>query len=374
MDSNPVVAEHHVGIAGNKNFLPYYSNVPWSVDESYFVFFSSATDGHDLALWRFFPATSRTEKVVDLQLWQGLPPAQQEEEMLGAVFLPRKQLMVIPRGNALIRVDLTDGSCRTVFAALGELNLGGPLCVSADERHVCTGIYPRLPAGSTPDAVEVVVLDTEPADPQAPWESAHRGSINFLANHFQFFADGENILFAHEGKAETIPDRLNVLNWRTGKHRCIYRQQHDASGRLVEYIGHERVAGNRVAAVRYPISLIDFGLVVVDPATGSGQLVTQDDSWHCSANAAGNLLVMDTMWWGRASRRQENVFDIIMYDCDKGKKTFLRTIHSDPKRQIHHPHPQLNAAGDRVLVICRDGIAPDSDAGFILLLQLEPQP
>lgn len=374
MDDKVVINEQIVGIAGNKNFLPYYTNVPWSKDESYFVFFSSALDGHDLSLWRFFPAISRTEKITYLQLWQGVDSLQQEEEMLGGVFLPRKQLMLIPRGNTLIRVDLTEENCRTVFAGDGDVKVGGPICASADERYVCAGVYPRLSALTRPPASsEVVVLDTEPSDSQASWTIAHRSRINFWADHFQFFSNGEDILFAHEGTAETVSDRLNVLNWPTGKHRCIYQQQHNASGQLIEYVGHERMAGNKVVAVRYPTSLIDFGLLVVDPATESGRLVVRDDCWHCSANAAGDLLVMDTMWWGRSSRRQEFVTDILLYNCRNGKKTFLKTVPCNAKRQIHHSHPQLNAAGDRVLVITRDGIAPDSAAGFILLLELELQ-
>ncbi len=360
---NIVASEIAIGLPGNKNFLPYYTNTPWAENDEYFVFFSSCPGRGGLALYAFFPNGGMTRKLVDLTRWHGVPENIQEEEMLHGVFLPGTHAMLLPRGHEVFRVTLSDGLEQIVFTAPESTVIAGPMCLSADERHLCFGIYPPGADWQDPaTTMETVVLDT------VTGQTVYSGKINFQANHFQFFPDGESILFAHEGKTETIPDRLNVLHWPTGKHRCVHAQQHDVSGKLVEYVGHERVAGNKIVAVRYPVSLIDFGIILVDPADGSCELVDADDYWHASANTDGTRFVMDTMWWGRASRTQPYETDIIMYDYPSRKKYRLKTLHTDNRRQIFHPHPQFSRTGDKVLFIAKD--EPESPCGKIIMQQL----
>lgn len=51
--------------------------------------------------------------------------------------------------------------------------------------------------------------------------------------------------------------------------------------------------------------------------------------------------------------------DIIRIDSRAGTKEIVKTIHSDSAVQYRHPHPQLNAAGDRLLFIENSDLEPN---------------
>lgn len=354
--------EYMVGTPGRKNFLPYYTTSPWGLNDEYFVFFSESTDNSAPLLVLFFPDSGKTEQRKELTLWRDLSDNTKEEELLCSVLLPESQTMLIPRANTLIKLNIQNGSTKEVYAAGTEYRVGGPLGLSRDGKYLCGGLYPaKMEAGDVPAETGVFVFDTH-SD-----KIVFSSVINFFATHFQFFPDSRLILFCHEGKTETVPDRLNIMDWHTGEHHNLYRQIHDADGNLVEYVGHEKIAGNKVAAVRYPVSQITFGLIMFDPVTGNTALVDADDYWHCSSNASGRRLVMDTMWWGNASRKIENFSDIILLEPESGRKKILKTVRTNPAKQIFHPHPQLNADGNKVLFIGCTG----SDESFITYMTIE---
>ncbi len=355
-----------VGKRCNRNFLPYYTNSPWGADDKFFIYFSETEQGTNSALYRYFPAEIRSEKIVDLSFLEHENVSVKEGDMLASVLNPSENKLYIPSGNVIYKVDIDSGCIDEFFRIPEQHWFGGPLCLSHDHRLLSGGCYAsETPHIGEPEKSNIFVLDI------ASCKQVISRELPFFSTHFQFMAGNQSILFAHEGETKRVPDRLNVFQINTGDIRCLYRHIHDADGQLVEFIGHEKVAGSGVAAVRYPVSEIDFGLVLVNPESGTLELVDRDDYWHCSANDAGSRFVMDTMWWGRASRRTENRSDIILYDLINHHKQLLNTIKTSNKLQIHHPHPQLNAAGDKVLFISRDDVADDSAGCQIVYISLE---
>lgn len=127
-------------------------------------------------------------------------------------------------------------------------------------------------------------------------------------------------------------------------------------------------AGETVCAVRYPVSVLPGALITMNlDGSGCGALDC-DDYWHSSCNADGTVFAMDTMWWGCTKRKTPLEMDIIRIDRKAGTKEIVKTIHSDPKQQYRHPHPQLNAAGNRLLFI--ENSDTDDTLGSITLRTL----
>jgi hypothetical protein len=355
-----------VGQIEHRNFLPYYTNSPWSKDEDFFIFFSENEAGREPSLNCYFPDDDRIEQITDLKFLEEADVASQEGRMLCSVYQSAAKALFVPVGNTIIKVDIDTGEYSEWYRAPMECRIGGPLCISEDNNFLCGGFYiSDKPHTSEPDESTIFILDLNSQ------KLVISKKIAFWGNHFQFLPDNETVLLAHEGAAETVPDRLNTFNIRTGEICNIYCQQHNMNGELVEFVGHEKVAGNKVVAVRYPISSIEFGIIQVDPATGVCELVDQDDYWHCSANATGDRLIMDTMWWGNSSRNVEFESDIILLDMSSGQKQILKTNRTSNLSQIYHPHPQLNRNGDKVLFISRDNIPDDSSASQIIFQKLQ---
>lgn len=350
--------EHRVSTPGRHNFLPYYTTSPWSADESYFVFYSVLPDFSRVWLGTYAITGGETIER-ELSSWNGRAaridaesgPRHDcggrvvEEELLASVFLPEQEKMLIPRGNELRLVSLNDGSdVRCYQYGDEEFRIGGPGTLSLDGRYVAFGLY--RPNWGTPNCSRMVVLDTR------DWsETSSFDFGEFFANHFQFTERPDWMIYAHEGPTENIADRVNLLNWRTGERKLLHAHVRDEkTGRILECIGHEKAAGPVVAAVRYPVSDLPGGMMILN-FNGGSRLADADDYWHCSGTPDGRIFTLDTMWWGHSRRRKENQMDIILLNLPDGTKQILRTIHSNPERQFRHPHPQPNRDGTRVLFI-----------------------
>ncbi len=355
-----------VGPEGAKNFLNYYTSSFWALDDRWFMYFSE-TSGRAV-LRRYHPTERRDELRLDLSRWVAADEETREDELLNAVFLARTDRLILPLGNRLEVVDLGAGRLRTLHVGPAEIKFRGPLHVSADERYLVAGLYPaaksdyRTVPARRPTPYLIYDLQTE--------KVAAEGVLELYADHFQFMPDGERILFAHEGAAETVPDRLNLLHWREGRMECIHAQETDAAGALIEYVGHEMVAGELVVAVRYPVSkTAQFGLLRVDPRTGRGGLIDADDYWHAASDERGEKYVMDTMWWGRSSRRAEHRSDIVLVEPGAGRKQVLASIASNVRSQAYHPHPRFNRRGDQVILVAQVDASREARAAHVLLLE-----
>ncbi len=364
--SNIVLLEElPFGVEGAKNFLPYYTSSPWSSGEDFILYYSDKESARAPELRAFFHEEGRDEKLADLAPWTSRSFFEREDELLHGVFLSKSLRLLAPLGNRLLSIELASGQVHELFRAEEGATLGGPFCSDRGQTLLAGFIHQRLPDGSLNHAqTTVFVLDLRSN------AIVSKVELPLNANHFQFLPGSDELLFAHEGKTETIPDRLNCLDWRSGKAKCIYKQAHDAEGRLLEFIGHEKVAGSKVVAVRYSVSLIEPGIVLVDPKTCEGSLVDSGHYWHSSSNLKGDVFAMDTMWWGRNSPRGRNQIDVVVFDSRSGRRHMMKSIEANTERQAFHPHPSLNDAGDKLLFCVKDNALTDSFSSKIFLHRL----
>ena len=354
--------EQRIQLPGRMTFLPYYTSSPWGKEEAYFIFFSARADFTGLRLHAWSPAEQRITEETDLILWEGLPADMVSGQLISSAFLPAQETLLLPRGAELFRVPLHGGAPEMIYRHPdASMRLGGPCCRSANGKLLAFGAY--FPAAGTPERVELIVLETASFDCKAVLPFG-----GFFANHFQFQRDTDWLLFAHEGATETIPDRINRVNWRTGERQTLHRHEVSPDGQLLECIGHEMTGGDTVCAVRYPVSVLPGALVAMNLDGGNYTVLDCDDYWHCSCNADGTVFAMDTMWWGNTKRKTEKEFDIIRIDRAAGTKEIVKTIHIDPVGQYCHPHPQLNAAGDRMLFV--ESSDADSSLGSITFREI----
>ena len=340
---NIVSAIRKIGIPGNRNFVPYYTSNSWNGEHDSFYFFSVEPGSFKPALYLYDVTEDSFKKCFDLNFCKNDTDV---KRLIFTVFLIRRGLMICFCDNQLIEVDLKTGEQNVKFSFGKELLFDG-CCVSEDERYYCFGTTAN--AEKTPTKVQII--DTTLPE----WKEICTRTIDMHANHFQFFRNGKDILFAHEGVTTGIPDRLNLLNWETGEIRCLHWHIHDENGKQIECIGHEHIAGDKVVAVRYPDSQMEkIGIILVDPATGDFELVSEGDYWHSASNQAGTRFVMDSTWWANSKRKIPDLIDIVLFDNVKKKKHVLNTFEANPLgEQMYHSHPHTNPEGSRVLYSVR---------------------
>jgi len=372
-------SEARVVMPGRHAFLPYYTTSPWSCNGDFFVFFSVSPDFSDPQLYAYYPATGSVKLLSELAGWRGRAAKMMaamaktdqkladgsvmqgarfvEEELLTSVFLPKLGKMLIPRGHELFSISIADGSESKFYSyADARYRIGGPGQSDDAGKRVVFGAF--YPVNCTPASSVMLILDAASGK-----EMFRHDFGSFFANHYQFTHLDNELIFAHEGPTEGIPDRVNLIDIATGKTRVMHHHIRQ-NGELVEYIGHEKVAGKVVGAVRYPVSKIPGGLLIMD-RDGHCQLADADDYWHCAGTADGSDFFMDTMWWGNTRRKTKNVFDIVHFNAKTKEKEILRTFAAEPVSQFRHPHPQPDATGKHVLFI-QCGETPDY-AGIALL-------
>lgn len=337
--------EQRVRIPGRMTFLPYYTVSPWGENEAYFFFFSALPDFSRSWIHAWSPAERRMTAEFELREWNGLPLRLHSELLISSVFLPERRIVLVPLLEKLCAVSLDDGSVTEVWRGPdAAMRLGGPGNLSRDGKLVAYAEYPQ--DFSVSRQVSLTILDSSDFRPVGT-QVFH----DFLANHFQFMDDSDWLLYAHEGSTETIPDRVNRINWRTGERQLLHRHETAPDGTLLECIGHEMTRGETVCAVRYPVSVLPGALVTMRTDGSAYTILDCDDYWHSSCNADGTVFAMDTLWWGNARRKTPREIDIIRIDSKAGTKEIVKTVHSEPAEQYRHSHPQLNAAGNKLLFI-----------------------
>ena len=355
MQENIVREERKIGIPGNMNVLPYYTNTSWDEEKNGFYYFSFKYGSLAPAVYFYHVDTDTSEKLFDLTL---LKNEKDIRYLSLSVFLQKRDLLFFIADNSIAAADLKTGKQEIKIPIDAARNHHGTT-ITAEERLLCFGT-----SGEGSVQTEVQIFDT--ALPE--WKEVKKIPLPINASHFQFFPNGEDILFAHEGNTTKIPDRLNLLNWKTGELRCLHHHICDASGNLIECIGHEHIAGKKVLAVRYPDSQMDFGILVVDPETGKFELVSQGDYWHAASNQDGTKFVMDTMWWANSRRKIPGLVDVVLFDAVRKEKHVLKTFPVGPlTSQLYHVHPHMNHIGDKVLYTVRPTDAEESHLELLLL-------
>lgn len=334
-----------IGIEKQTNFLPYYTNSPWSIDEQFFIFFSQTITGGKPSLNKYILKTGKIQKIAELDFLECDNLDKQEQMMLCSVYNPESNQIFIPFKNLIVKLEITTGKASEFFCCDSSWSTGGPLCISKENNFICFGRYLYNHSGKFPVKNYIMVVKISNGEVLLEKE------IPFWGNHFQFTSNGDQVLLAHEGPCMEISDRLNIFDISSGKFVNIYNQQKDKKGKLLEAVGHEKVFSDGIVAVRYPDSLLSSGILVVDPNKKSGQIVDYGDYWHCSASELGDKFIMDTMWWGNSKNKVEYESEIVIFEPATKVKTKIFRSKLGSARQIHHPHPQLNRLGNKALLI-----------------------
>ena len=364
MTSNSTLVEDKrlLGFDHAVNFLPYYTSDVWSLDEKYFHFFSQKDSR--ISLHTYYPEQDRYDRVLDLSPWAGsaTAPTDPYAAMVLSSHVRATQTILLPFDNRICHLSIPEKSMRFSRAQFpAHTLLSGPFHVSPDGKYLVGTNYPQSPA--RPEKTSLFVYDI------AREEIVFLQEFPFWANHPQFFANTDKILFCHEGPTEKIPQRLHLLEWKQNRHYPIYPQQHNDKGQLIECVGHEMPAGAKVIAVRYPVSLMDdCGIILVDPETKTGQLLDHDDYLHVASNTAGDIFVMDTCWWGNTRRKTPDQSDVILFNNRTQQKNILATVCCTMQYQAYHVHPRLNAQGNIVLCSAKESVS--SPNAKILYLHL----
>ncbi len=363
-DKSGIVREQRlVGYDDAVNFIPYYTSDVWSMEEDYFIFYSQRNGV--ISLNRYFPGQEKYELILEMGSWASSFTSQKDpfSELVCSGHVRNTETVLLPFENRICHVSIPGKSMRFSNARFpDDTQLAGPFHVSHDGKYLTGVNYGRSP--SKIERTSIFVYDI------AGEKIILLKEFDFWANHPQFFRNTDLMLFCHEGATEGISDRMHIFEWKRGAHYPFYPQKHNDKGELVECIGHEMPAGDKVITVRYPVSKMpDCGIVLADPRTKSGELIDHDDYLHVASNAAGNIFVMDTCWWGNTTRKTEDQSDIFLYDKRSKKKYFLAGVCCSMKNQAYHVHPRLNMAGDIVLATAKESVG--SPNAKILMLKLD---
>lgn len=179
----------------------------------------------------------------------------------------------------------------------------------------------------------------------------------WFANHFHFCPHDEAWLaFSHEGKTETIPDR--VWGWHAAKAPngiCLFDQRSDDPSKPL-CVGHERWAFHDTCAfaVAYGVSPAGpRGLYQVFPDDRSSRLVSGSDrDWHCDISRDGTMAVVDTTGPydqpGCGWENSNGTSDIMAIETATGERTFLARTGIGPHHP-HHPHPVIAPGARNIL-------------------------
>ncbi|GEM_PF-2590911 len=363
-DKTGIVKEQRlVGYDNAINFIPYYTSDVWSRDEKYFIFYSQR--GGIVSLNRYFPEQDKYELVLEMGKWSSSFRSQNDpfSEFVCSGHDRTTETVLLPYDNKICHVSIPKKTIRFSDARFpDDTLLAGPFHVSGDGKYLAGVVYGKGLAKIEKTSIFVYDMAEE--------KIVLIKEFDFWANHTQFFRNTDMMLFCHEGPTEQIPDRMQVFEWKRDAHYPFYPQKHNEKDELIECIGHEMPAGDKVITVRYPVSkMSDCGIVLADPKTKTGELIDHDDYLHVASNADGNIFVMDTCWWGNTTRKTPDQSDIFLYDNRRKKKHFLASVCCSMKNQVYHVHPRLNRAGDKVLATARESLS--SLNSKILYMKLE---
>ena len=195
-------------------------------------------------------------------------------------------------------------------------------------------------------------------------------SSSWWANHAHYCpADEAWIGYSHEGRTDTVPDR--VWAWHASElpaGGCVLKQPDGL------WFGHERWAHHAVGAVvvAYGASPGEpRGLYWTSPTEPEGRLLSRGDRyWHCDISRDGTLAVVDTSGpadlpgkgWENADKRS----DILLIDLRDGQVTPI--AHTLATRHPAHPHPVFTPDSSAVLY---NHLTPD---GTLAVMRVDLRP
>ncbi|WP_409342520.1 TolB family protein [Paenibacillus sp. MBLB4367] len=243
--------------------------------------------------------------------------------------------------NELYAIEAWSGARRTVCRLKEHCSFDGPLSITNDGKTL--GVYwserHEASEASVPSEIDWVIgtVDTasgvirEAIRPMfaQPYPVANHAMVNPV--------DPELVFYSHEGKTEHIPDRLWVIDMRTGETHNVFPQKKDESGRHVEYVGHEIWAfdGSGLYFVKYPHSPDKpTGVYFTDKRGERHEFVNGDYRyWHVGISPDGRYAAADT--------QEPGISKIVLIDTVTKRSELLCEL---PCRGMHpgHPHPSFS--------------------------------
>jgi hypothetical protein len=243
--------------------------------------------------------------------------------------------------NELYAIDAWSGERRTICKLEEHCTFFGPLSITNDGKAL--GVYWK----------EQLLRSEDAASREADWVigTVHSASGEVrevarprfdepypVANHAMINpVDPGQIFFSHEGATEQIPDRLWVVDTRTGEMRNLFSQKKEESGRPVEYVGHEMWAfdGSGLYFVKYPHSPDKpTGIYFVDRRGEQHEFINGDYRyWHVGISPDGRYAAADT--------QEPGISKIVLINTATKQSELLCEL---PCRGMHpgHPHPSFS--------------------------------
>ncbi|TXK84555.1 hypothetical protein [Paenibacillus sp. N3.4] len=243
--------------------------------------------------------------------------------------------------NELYAIDAWSGERRTICKLEEHCTFFGPLSITNDGKVL--GVYwkeqlhPPEDASSREANWVIGTVHTESGEVcvaarplfEEPYPVANHAMVNPV--------DPNHVFFSHEGATEQIPDRLWVVDTRTGDMRNLFSQKREESGRPVEYVGHEIWAfdGSGLYFVKYPHSPDKpTGVFFVDKQGEWSEFVNGDyNYWHVGISPDG--------WYAVADTQEPGISKIVLIDMATKRSKLLCEL---PCRGVHpgHPHPSFS--------------------------------
>ena len=193
------------------------------------------------------------------------------------------------------------------------------------------------------------------------WDLSRKTSFPMSApemTHLMINPQYDNLfMFAHEGDASLISDRINVLNLKTEKTENVFIQQPAAdtgSGITGEACGHENwtADGEHIVFVKYPhaSNVGKNGIVRIDKYGNDREYLNDDyDYWHCHPSSDNRFIVADTIMENSENGTQTEDMKfgkskIVLVDSKSSKSYVIAKIKAGSKHP-YQPHPSFSPDG-----------------------------
>ncbi|WP_173219483.1 TolB family protein [Paenibacillus alba] len=265
----------------------------------------------------------------------------EEGRIWGSGAVSSDDILYLLDKNELYAIDAWSGQRRTICKLEEHCTFFGPLSITNDGKVL--GVYWKEALhpseGAESQEADWVIGTVNSVSGEVREAARPRFNEPYpVANHAMINpADSQQVFFSHEGATEQIPDRLWVVDTRTGDMRNLFSQKRAESGLPVEYVGHEIWAfdGSGLYFVKYPHSPDQpTGVYFVDRQGEHSEFINGDYRyWHVGISPDGKYAVADT--------QEPGISKIVLINTATKQSTLLCEL---PCRGMHpgHPHPSFS--------------------------------
>jgi len=173
----------------------------------------------------------------------------------------------------------------------------------------------------------------------------------FWASHVMICPENPDLFFfVHEGVTFYIPNRLWLVDVKSGKEWNIAKQKLTDDGELADCYGHEMWApdGKGMYFVKYKCSPVPpKGVCYVDVQTGKSELLySAFGYWHVGVSSDGQYLLADT-------QTGKDYSEVILIDRNDDSEILIDNAKTDWRHPCH-PHPQLSLDNSKLAYTALD--------------------